>query len=785
MGDLYNRKLLNSPDVRLAFSDPLYGITQPSETDVILDNSDRYFDAVNVIGERLDLWRFDKFSSESQWELTGLVTSQEYAIDSVRLSVVAQDLADLQTLLPRHVVTAATFPYAHPTLGLGKPIPIIIGNAASTHKVTDAWEMWYVGENIGSNQYDLLVGKGSFTNITAYRMTVGDTLFIIPPGEYTVNTTAYPGYTVLRFTVKPVDFGGSYDRRFVAADGLSSERNGATAIKSLLSDSTWGLGLSVNAASFTQAASDWDAVGGLYVDMAITEQRPALDWINEIAIMRGLWPDKNSSGEWTLSVMKSQSALKAILGHGIGQQRGGVVDFGGLTHTPLSEAIKSLVVKYRYNQFQQEYTLMTAARTPFSYGKERTIESLAIRDRTTGDKTACFLAKRLQYGDQSIACSGDLSCRQLRPGDLFQYEALAPVFTKIFMVQGLRRDIIEGKTSLDGVGWDANIFTYDALTLPAEPSDTTPTDYTRSTPTAASSLSVTASGVETNDQGVKSAYMVLQYTVPDEPWAVTLVKYTKDGETLWTALSGENGNGVKTTKIPGLVGSQIYDLRVVRANAFNPTLAATADLANQTAPGDTTAPSDPTAITVRQAGARVVEITITATPPSDWGTTIFYRNTTNNSGTATEIGRGKTKRWTDQEPSYGTTYYYWAKVADASGNLSGFSPSSGHSITISQIVTADVGTGAIATGNVAGTAITTAKRQLQSSDSFSVSISANSFQSYQRTHNLGVIPNCTMALDTAGQWASGYAILGTTNVTCVFINTSASEINGTATLYYW
>jgi hypothetical protein len=91
----------------------------------------------------------------------------------------------------------------------------------------------------------------------------------------------------------------------------------------------------------------------------------------------------------------------------------------------------------------------------------------------------------------------------------------------------------------------------------------------------------------------------------------------------------------------------------------------------------------------------VVEVEVTFTAPSDWGTTVFYRNTTNNSGTATEIERGKKKRIHDQSVSYGSTYYYWAKVADRSGNLSGFSPSSSHSITVAQIVTADVGSAQI------------------------------------------------------------------------------------------
>lgn len=143
-------------------------------------------------------------------------------------------------------------------------------------------------------------------------------------------------------------------------------------------------------------------------------------------------------------------------------------------------------------------------------------------------------------------------------------------------------------------------------------------------------------------------------------------------------------------------------------------------LTAQLMPGDTTPPSNPTAMTVRQAGGKIVEIIITASPPADWGTTIFYRNTTNDSGTAVEIGRGKTKQWTDQDTVYGRTYYYWAKVADGSGNLSGFSPSSGHSITVAQIVTGDVGNSQIGTSQMIAQSATTAVRQLVNTQSTSL-----------------------------------------------------------------
>lgn len=75
-------------------------------------------------------------------------------------------------------------------------------------------------------------------------------------------------------------------------------------------------------------------------------------------------------------------------------------------------------------------------------------------------------------------------------------------------------------------------------------------------------------------------------------------------------------------------------------------------------------------------------------PPSDWSHTELYRNTVNNSGTATLIETRKAMVFHDANVNYGTTYYYWAKVVDLSGNKSGFSPSA--SITVGTVDTGDI-----------------------------------------------------------------------------------------------
>jgi hypothetical protein len=58
---------------------------------------------------------------------------------------------------------------------------------------------------------------------------------------------------------------------------------------------------------------------------------------------------------------------------------------------------------------------------------------------------------------------------------------------------------------------------------------------------------------------------------------------------------------------------------------------------------------------------------------ADWFQTEVWRNTSNNSGTATKIGSVSASTYADSGLASGTTYYYWLKAKDFSGNTSGFS----------------------------------------------------------------------------------------------------------------
>ena len=134
-----------------------------------------------------------------------------------------------------------------------------------------------------------------------------------------------------------------------------------------------------------------------------------------------------------------------------------------------------------------------------------------------------------------------------------------------------------------------------------------------------------------------------------------------------------------------------------------------AQILGYTVAGDTIPPSAPTAIAVRQSGAKVNEISLTANVPADWGTTYLYRNTVDSTGSASLIDSGKKLGFHDQNISYGITYFYWGRIVDTSGNISGFSPSSSHSVLVSRLVETDYDDDSISTSKMQNLSVSNAK----------------------------------------------------------------------------
>jgi len=212
------------------------------------------------------------------------------------------------------------------------------------------------------------------------------------------------------------------------------------------------------------------------------------------------------------------------------------------------------------------------------------------------------------------------------------------------------------------------------------------------------------SAVTTGTNGEQIVSLTVSWTaVADEDLAYYEVDL-KEGAGGFIAFATGSNTTYSWTVKPGIS----YTVRV-RAVDFTGNLGPYSLSATHTTAVDTVAPSVPIGLAAL-ASVRSIFLTWAngnAVADYDLAAVEVYRNSTNNSGTAVAIAtvnanRGMVGGFTDAGLAASTTYYYWVKAVDSSGNKSAFS--TGISKATAAITNSDIAAGTI-TGDrlVAGT----------------------------------------------------------------------------------
>lgn len=178
-------------------------------------------------------------------------------------------------------------------------------------------------------------------------------------------------------------------------------------------------------------------------------------------------------------------------------------------------------------------------------------------------------------------------------------------------------------------------------------------------------LAYSTGGISTGADGSQSAYVVLTWTaLVSNTLDHYCIRYKKSALTYYTYLTANTN----TITIDGLTPNISYDFGVASVNKYGTSSAFSADI-TQTTAMDTTAPATVTAGSAT-AGIQYVIVEWTKNSESDLSYYNIYRNESNDTGTATLIGSTKTNYFIDGGRVGGTTYYYWVKAVDTSGNVS-------------------------------------------------------------------------------------------------------------------
>ena len=472
----YHGRLMTHPTVERNFTDVFWGMTEVSGVVVQLDNADNALDAIytgDPRGKSLVLRRYDRQAGTVAVEFTGTINDAIWSPGVIELSAVSPDLSIFEQVVPKGTVQAASgiagMVDSTTAVDLGASVPVIYGNV-TRHKLV------YVSDDVVNDKYDYLVGVGNLTVSAVYRDGPEDTLHAAAATEYSVVYGVYGNTTIVRFLHRQINFQNGFHSIYADVTGLSTERNFVRAIRTMLSDTVYGLGQTINAVSFNAAEALLDpvtgtAVTGLYVDGILTA-RPARDCLRDLLMIRGMRLDMNASGEWVITVDTEQTVEKLLLQDGTGVGERTLLGIRNRRRPSTSEKTSNLILRFRPDPLDDSVRL-EVRRGVNSIGVERIIEHPYIRDTTTADKVVYYLATREKFGLETVEVDAGQEGRSLSPGDLVRLTYAPMGYNASTMeIRRVRKGI--DRVSLLLGAWTADFYGYSAGSLPTEPTRPAP-----------------------------------------------------------------------------------------------------------------------------------------------------------------------------------------------------------------------------------------------------------------------------------------------------------------------
>lgn len=305
---------------------------------------------------------------------------------------------------------------------------------------------------------------------------------------------------------------------------------------------------------------------------------------------------------------------------------------------------------------------------------------------TTSAATAQRLAKiDLEVGRQQIICSGDflLKAMQCQPGDIIAltranlgwsskyFEVLSWSFKINESEQGPTLAIaLSLRETAEGV-WDWADGEETAVDL--APNTTLYNPLTVATPTGLTLNSSSHTVVQPD--GTIIPKLKVSWTAPADQQVLSgghvEIEYKRNADSTWISWADNIDGSLTEDYITDVKAGVAYDVRIRFRNVAG-VRSAYATSSNHTVAGDTTAPGAPANVA---ATGKLEKILIEWDPNTedDLAGYEVYRHTSNVSGSATKVWEGLVNNFVDDKPAAATTYYYWVKARDTSGNLSSFS----------------------------------------------------------------------------------------------------------------
>lgn len=594
-----------------------------------------------------------------------------------------------------------------------KALDVIQGDVASATSTTldlesadqrpNQWyQYWWVEITAGT-------GVGQIRDITSYdadnnRITVSSAFSPTPDAtsdykltEYRFydgsQASPYDDYAFIRFK-KRLGTSSRTDDLYADVNGFSDEVNRARAIESILTNNVWGLGLTVDATSFTSAASAMTALSLFTCEGAIIEETTAIDVLLKLLSFRDMVLTKGENIEISIDAAKSST-----FNFGLGDDTG----FNNiLTRNPEirfihpEQKVKTLKVRYRRNHRESDTYLHEFTRSANSNGIDDTLELPFVYDHATADIALDYKRKRLIAADRELSLDVGKDGRNANRGDRITVDIPTLGGQSSWEVNSSTSTITGA--SLNLVPYSDSPYTYVSFTseggtLPVDESFDIPPDFTKTNPDPVSSVNV-AGGFDTQENGTKVGFLDVTWTPPNDgnySGARVFIKENGQPSTSYQAV----GVGFDNFRVPSLEVGLAFDVLVVSLNIDGSLQGLGTEDLNTLIPGDTTAPNAPTGLTFDGAFLGKLVWTFTASNSTD---VVEYEYQIDNfSSFATPIFDGSTGldlkvEWKAQDSgSLRSNITRWCRVRaiDRSGNPSSWT--TGVSGTTDEIVEDDIG----------------------------------------------------------------------------------------------
>ncbi len=462
-------------------------------------------------------------------------------------------------------------------------------------------------------------------------------------------------------------------------------RNGARFLYWLLKTPStgpcgWGLGIAdadIDADAFTTAISAVHAAE-LKLDGIIYEQKTARNWITEICrAIRGSY-EIGTDGKRRLFVQAPGSSEftftdsnMELISSGMGAFTGRVYNKGRLN--------------YSYNPFtgyfMQSANFSDSASIAEIEEQEFIGDSFLIRDAATAQKILNYTCKNSLIAAYSISFSTMTLPIRCRVGTIITVNHARQGVKGLFRIVGLQAG--DHINRIEAVRYDVSVFDNGSVAVPVDwPEDLPITPLV--TPAAPSGLSLTQVAIEAADGttvfGIKGTFSFPadQHLGASVEWGEGLLPVYN-----WNSLGLLQGNNFE---ILGLKNDTAYAVRVRMISATGRSEYVTATITTES---DTLPPPVPF-LSITSFFKNISISLSLSSYPADMLGYIIYRNTVNNSSTATvvaSVDAHNAAKFVDILDKY-ETYYYWAKSVDVWGNRSNFSAVA--SATTEQIVSEDL-----------------------------------------------------------------------------------------------